>query len=1274
MSFLARIPRKLLKLLAWVIGIIAVLLTSFHFWFIHHAEEVLSQMVHTQSKGKIALKVKKFKFNWLSNNMELRDAVFYSTDSATANASYRFDVQLMKMRVKSILPIFLEKKILMDSLHLTSPHISVTKLRTNNAARTDTALSIPQEMGRIYHSIQDALKVLNVDRFQIDKGKFTLSDGRDPSNIPVHVSDIHFRLDNLKVDTSDANTEQKILFSDNVVVQSKHQDISFPDGRHRLSYRNFHIDVKNKFAEFDSCTILATKDDGDGNAFRVFFDKLRLTNIDFDTLYHKEIIKADSVYCFNPHFRLDVEVKSKTGGDNNPPRLDELIQELTGDIQLAVVMVENASFDINTTRDSIPNSFTSSNNTFQLEGLHINQNAERPLVVKKMAMAIRNYENFLKDSTYAIQFDSVHINDNRISLSNFTYKEFYPSGDSNQLSMPQFELYGLSWDNLIFNQELFAVKAVLYAPNIHYNARLKRKKHSENFFTTLAGIGRMVNLADMEIKNGDITLYLENNARLQLEGTDLSIKASEFTDATKTDGLIQAVRLAHFKKGKFSRGNLSALIEQASFDGTTESLKAKSIVLTDAGNIHIAAKDITLRQFSSSPSSPAFLLDGLQWKEASIALVSAPAVQQKTNGFAFTNLEGHNTKLALNSQDKQATAWIKKISAKKFSIDAAKNISSEDVAASMENIQFHSGTTTLSIDKIDFKDEATSVLTGFSFIHQAGQDSIRITAPQSVIVPQLNNWLAKKFHFGKTSLTRPSIIAHLVQKPGDTQDSLSLRFESLSLDRPSIRFNQQHDEGITSFEWNGDRDNNHLAATSFYFKKDISPRLTVDKLTFIAEDFAYKNPHKKQFKAGKGWLSANLQQLEWKKNDIGTSEWKGIVDRLDAKNFLLDSIGKKKGRVTLEQGRINHLLISSGLLLSPTEWIKQNPSFSIHEASLRYEDTASIYFVQNLSYHKQAHRLTLDSFYFSPRADRQLFMQQRPYQADHIVASTGRVTMGSFDMATFVNDTLVHIDSLHIHRGSLANFRDTRLPREPGIVRPLLIGMLRKIPVKIVVEKAFFDSLTVNYAELNSRTNQTGDISVNRLQATAGPLKNVAINKDDSLQIKATAYLQDSLFTRLYVHESYTDSLNGFLLQVEMGSADLRILNPILPPLASATIQSGQLDTLSMHVIGTEDFAFGEMKMIYKDFKIKILQNPIKKRSKLFLSLANFLANTIIKNQNTKRKGTVFFERWKDRSSINYLVKTTLSGITSSIGLQKSKREARKFRKEIKKLQVSPAP
>ncbi|MEI9911912.1 MAG: hypothetical protein WDO71_21075 [Bacteroidota bacterium] len=66
-----------------------MLLTAFHFWFVNHAEQLLEELVSSRSNGKLKLHVKKFRFNWFSNNMQLRNAVFYSADTGAATA-YRF--------------------------------------------------------------------------------------------------------------------------------------------------------------------------------------------------------------------------------------------------------------------------------------------------------------------------------------------------------------------------------------------------------------------------------------------------------------------------------------------------------------------------------------------------------------------------------------------------------------------------------------------------------------------------------------------------------------------------------------------------------------------------------------------------------------------------------------------------------------------------------------------------------------------------------------------------------------------------------------------------------------------------------------------------------------------------------------------------------------------------------------------------------------------------------------------------------------------------------
>ena len=68
--------------------------------------------------------------------MELENTVFYNTDTLTGSTAYRFTVDKIKIQATAILPIVFQKKLLIDSLALLSPHIAVTRLRAIQKADT----------------------------------------------------------------------------------------------------------------------------------------------------------------------------------------------------------------------------------------------------------------------------------------------------------------------------------------------------------------------------------------------------------------------------------------------------------------------------------------------------------------------------------------------------------------------------------------------------------------------------------------------------------------------------------------------------------------------------------------------------------------------------------------------------------------------------------------------------------------------------------------------------------------------------------------------------------------------------------------------------------------------------------------------------------------------------------------------------------------------------------------------------------------------------------
>jgi len=95
------------------------------------------------------------------------------------------------------------------------------------------------------------------------------------------------------------------------------------------------------------------------------------------------------------------------------------------------------------------------------------------------------------------------------------------------------------------------------------------------------------------------------------------------------------------------------------------------------------------------------------------------------------------------------------------------------------------------------------------------------------------------------------------------------------------------------------------------------------------------------------------------------------------------------------------------------------------------------------------------------------------------------------------------------------------------------------------------------------------------------------------------------------------------------------------------------------------------MKFFYHDLRVTFLDKVDTSRRSAKNAILKFFANEfVIRTNNTKRIGTVFYERDRNRSVIQYWVKMILSGATTSTGVKSSKRQLRKYYKElnIKKL------
>lgn len=1254
--------RKYWKIPAILLGVLGLLVLGFHLWFVNQAENLVEDLVRRQSKGKVELRVKNFKFNWFSKKMELENATFFTTDT-TAPDRYLFSVKRLRVQVQSVWPLLMDKKFLIDSLQLIDPDISVTrrKVPDRELDDADSSLSIPQEMGRVYHSIQDALKALQVDKFQIINGNFSLFNQSRPTDVPVRISRINMRLDNLRIDSTTPQAEQKILFSDNVALETHDQDILFPDGRHRLSFRDFRINIENQYAEFDSCTIEAGEADSANSSFRIFFDKLQMTNIDFDTLYHKEVIKADSVYAFNPRIQLLVNLNDNNTG---PPKLDQLIQQLTGELEIGFVVVENGSFDINTVRAGVPSSFTSDDNNFILEGLRIRDHTPRPVTVERFEMAIRNYENFIRDSAYAIQFDSILIRDNRISLSNFAYKELEKGRRYNQLRMRQLELYELSWDDLVFNQKVKAGQVTLIQPTISYDIANARRGKKRDIFEMLSTLSHAMQLQRLHIIDGAINLQLPAAGKLNLEHATILLETSQLLRATNARDLRDAIQYLDFTKGNLKVKDYNVDIDNMQFVGGENSAEADKIHVSrgDSLDLQITKLRSPMMVFDEYMRLQSML--GLRWDNASLK-----TSLQKKNGTSsplsllLTQITGGATNLDLQFPDGHLRGQLKELRADQWQTNGDQ-MQIAGVGFSLSGLVARKGETHVRIGRWEEDDKQRSKIYQIELDQIKETDSVQLRVPYAEADFQWNDWLNGKRELEWLFLQKPQLLYSSLEKGNQTPSTDSIKITRLQVKEPHIRFHSIGKEGESRFSWNSHvGDSIHI--DGFTYRSGALPLLRASRLAFLLRGMEHINQKGRLFQTGKGLLGGHIRDLQASRNDLGTWDWKLAIDNLQARQFEWDSLGRKLGHLAIDRARIRNMNLESGWLLDLPQFVGKNPTMKIEEVSGSYTDSIDQFYWNNVSYDNSVHRLEIDSFRYEPAVDLATFTGRQRFQADYVKAHTGKVVVGPIGLENFARDSTLSVGNIAIHGGFLDDYRDKRIPREPGIVRALPGNLLKKLPFRFESDTIRVENAFVRYEEMDEKSNKAGMVEVTNLNGEITGARNYRHQPGDSLRIFAKGQLAGTIPTLLWVNESYTDTLGGFRMRVNMEQGDLTVLNPILAALARAELKSGILDSLRMQVSGQESFAYGEMELYYRDLKVRVIRE---KPKSLGARLTNFLANTIIKNRNKGKGGTVYVERLRDRSAINYLVKITLSGVMTNIGIKSPKKQARKNRKAIREM------
>ena len=1257
--------RRFLRLTLIFFGVIALILFGLHIWFVNNARRIMQNIVYSQSHGKLKLELSQLSFNFLTSHLQVKGANLVSTDSATAAASYRIVFGKLSVCVGSFWPLLFKDEISIDSIEVEHPQITVTQWRADTAKKKNIAeLSIPRQMGRLYNSMLDGLEAFDIHRILISNASLRLVNKINGGEEPVYISNINFSL--VRTSRAAGRRDEYIPDERSVDLTTINQDIALPGGRHRLAFRRFSLNLFNKRIQLDSCTVTAATGDTANSNYTIFFDKLLLSGVDFNAMYQYNLIKADSVYCDNPQFNINIHTLAAKRGNGERPDPNKIIQELTGDLDLAYVGVKSAGIHINITGKTTRSLFNSNKDNFEMRGLRINADSSRPVVVDRFAMLVRDYHLYNQDSSSAYTFDSIQFLNNKVTLNNFsvvTSSSPDKKRSERDFRIPYFELTGLDWYQLIFEENLVAKEAVLYNPVIRYVNRLPKKApkgKKTDIFRSLRLVDELITVGKISVVNGQINMVLGPQTSLDIQNANLSLNNTE----EGYSELRQAVSRLSFSRARIKVKEITAVIHNAAYSGK-ELIHADQVMLSTTNNsIKGTVSNVFINNILVDENSERIVIDGLKWSGASINLQKmAEQKKKKATDIQLTNIRGNNTTLFYSSGSNKITTEIQLFRLASL-LRSAGGMHVKGIEVKGSSFQMKGEDLSVTAAGYHISSDRISQLSGIAVSQVKGRDTLLFSAPRLSFSSDMSALLSGDMEFASVDITRP--LLRVNNWNNDTSkktagQSPSLSITQVNMQEPDIRISINKNDSSTLI--NLPPSANSSIKTS---------RVQVDKEGVkLGTVSIHTNSATLVKRTGevvgveKGRVDIELSGLQYLPGE--SPSWAVVVNSLHLKNPNRFSIGKNKNSLQLSETSIGNLSLSSGSVTDVVKLLKENVSAWVRTTTGHYIGSTTTLRWFNADYNSGKKTLSLDSFQYHPTQPLDSVMAHTPFQTDYITVQTGAVLMKGFSLDRFEKDSSLIADTMQVDHPVITIYRDKLPPFLAGKLKPLPVEMLGNISMPIHVKGLKLVDGLLQYSERNAKSRAVGTLSLTHLDAEVANLKNRDHDDTDSMTIAMTAYLMDSAWIGLRVRESYTDSLKGFLMTLRMRPTPMSFLNPVVVPLSNVRITSGTIDSFHLRAIGRSDLAIGEMQMYYRDLRIQLVKGGDSSKTGLGGRIASFLANAFLIRKNNKgRTGIVYLKRATDRSFFNYLVKMTFSGMATSIGIKKNKKYLRQYKKELK--------
>lgn len=327
----------------------------------------------------------------------------------------------------------------------------------------------------------------------------------------------------------------------------------------------------------------------------------------------------------------------------------------------------------------------------------------------------------------------------------------------------------------------------------------------------------------------------------------------------------------------------------------------------------------------------------------------------------------------------------------------------------------------------------------------------------------------------------------------------------------------------------------------------------------------------------------------------------------------------------------------------------------------------------HFSYNHINRSLAIDSFYVKPLLDTLAFFNKHKWQTDRVNLFIPKIRFSGIELNNQNKTNRLHLSKITAEGSSINIYRDKAYPRD-SLMRPLLIGSLRKIKQPFVIDTLLFYNSYYRYAEKEAISSKPGYVYFDGMNVVGINVTNISPDKTNALtkffvhgKLMGSGVISADFYFPLSKQQS-----SQFWFTAKSEKLDLTTLNTITQTNSGLTILSGK-GTIDIPLITANDtVAMGNMMFRYHRLRVGLYnRRKANHNGGITMPLVRFVLNGLVLRSNNPnwfkrpRVGIVYYKRNRNKSITNYIWKSTLSGALSTIGF--NNKEQRKRRKEYYK-------